>query len=71
MFAAISAVIISIAAGITLFVQTVTLSACRRLECCCGKCEMGEVEQKKKTDEDDGAPQADDLEVKDDLWFVR
>ena len=67
MFAAISAVIISIAAGITLFVQTVTLSACRRLECCCGKCEMGEVGQKKKKkktkDEED-----DD---KDDLWFVR
>ena len=63
MFAALSAVIISIAAGISLFVQTITLSACRRLECCCGKCEMGEVGQKKKTDEED-----DD---KDDLWFVR
>ena len=65
MFAAISAVIISIAAGITLFVQTVTLSACRRLECCCGKCEMGEVGQKKKTDDEE---EDDD---KDDLWFVR
>jgi hypothetical protein len=63
MCAAISAVIIAIATGITLFVQTVTLSACRRLECCCGKCEMGEVEQKKKTDDED-----DD---KDDLWLVR
>ena len=44
MFAAFSAVIIAIAAGITLFVQTITLSACRRLECCCGKCEMGSAD---------------------------
>ena len=66
MFAAISAVIIAIATGITLFVQTITLSSCRRLECCCGKCELGILESKKK--DDDATP---NLEVKDDLWFVR
>ena len=65
MLAALSAVIIAIATGITLFVQTVTLSACRRLECCCGKCEMGDVGQKKKTDEEE------EDDAKDDLWFVR
>ena len=40
MLAALSAIIISIAAGITLFVQTITLSSCRRLQCCCGRCEL-------------------------------
>ena len=47
MLAALSAVIISIGAGITLFIQTITLSSCRRLECCCGKCELGILENKK------------------------
>jgi len=51
MFAAFSAVIVAIAAGITLFVQTITLSSCRRLECCCGKCELGILEKKKKDDD--------------------
>jgi hypothetical protein len=46
MFAAFSAVIIAIASGITLFVQTLTLSSCKRLQCCCGKCEMGILEKK-------------------------
>ena len=51
MFAAISAVIIAIATGITLFVQTITLSSCRRLEYCCGECELGILESKKKNDD--------------------
>ena len=38
MIAAIASVIVAIAAGITLFIQTVTLSSCRKLECCCGRC---------------------------------
>ena len=67
MYAAISAIIVALAAGISLFVQTVTLSSCRRLECCCGKCELGALEKKKKEDD---APQPQ-VEVKDDLWFVR
>jgi hypothetical protein len=45
MIAALSAIIISIGAGITLFIQTITLSSCRRLQCCCGKCELGEVRE--------------------------
>ena len=51
MLAALSAVIISIGAGITLFIQTITLSSCRRLECCCGKCELGILEKKKENRE--------------------
>jgi hypothetical protein len=63
MFAAFSAVIVAIAAGITLFVQTITLSSCRRLECCCGKCELGILEKKKK---DDDAQQKEHVP-----WFDR
>ena len=40
MLVAISSIIISIATGITLFVQTITLSSCRRLECCLGSCHL-------------------------------
>ena len=34
MLAAVSTILISIATGITMFVQTITLSGCRRIDCC-------------------------------------
>ena len=40
MLVAISSIIISIATGITLFIQTITLSSCKRLECCLGSCHL-------------------------------
>ena len=40
MLAAISAILISIAAGITMFVQTITLSGCRQIDCCGTGCRM-------------------------------
>jgi hypothetical protein len=40
MLAAVSAILISIAAGITMFVQTITLSGCRQIDCCGTGCRM-------------------------------
>ena len=42
MLTAFIGIIISVAVGISLFVQTVSLSNCLTLECCCGHCVLGE-----------------------------
>ena len=61
MFLALSAIILAISSGVTTFIQTLTLSGCRVIECCSSSCQMGESVAEKKDDDLPVALKSDDV----------
>ena len=51
MFLALSSIILAVSSAITMFIQTITLSGCRVIECCSSSCQIDRSGVEKKDDD--------------------
>ena len=61
MFLALSSIILAVSSAITTFIQTITLSGCRVIECCSSSCQIDRSAVEKKDDDLPVAMKGDDL----------
>ena len=60
MFLALSSIILALSSAVTTFIQTITLSGCRVIECCSSSCE---IDAPKKDDDLQVAMKGEDVDL--------